>query len=74
MKRHGLRLDGAPYPAPDLDLLGAHRAGIREVIIPKANEADLEDVPEEVQKQLVFHPVETLREVLDIALLQDDRD
>ncbi len=54
-------------------VLGAHRAGIREVIIPKANEGDLEDVPEEVQKQLVFHPVETLREVLDIALVQDDK-
>ncbi|WP_337169759.1 endopeptidase La [Gemmatimonas aurantiaca] len=49
-------------------VLGAHRAGIKEVIIPKANEADLEDVPDEVRKQLTFHPVETLREVLDIAL------
>lgn len=49
-------------------VLGAHRAGIREVIIPKANEADLEDVPDEVRSLLVFHPVETLREVLDIAL------
>ena len=50
-------------------VLGAHRAGIKEVIIPKANEADLEDVPEEVRKQLTFHPVETLRDVLRIALV-----
>ncbi len=50
-------------------VLGAHRAGIKEIIIPKANEADLEDVPEEVREQLVFHPVETLRQVLDIALV-----
>jgi len=50
-------------------VLGAHRAGIREVIIPKANEADLEDVPEEVRQQLTFHPVETLRDVLKIALV-----
>ena len=51
-------------------VLGAHRAGIKDVIIPKANEADLEDVPDEVRKQLTFHPVETLREVLDIALAE----
>jgi ATP-dependent Lon protease len=50
-------------------VLGAHRAGIKEVIIPKANEADLEDVPDEVRKQLTFHPVETLRDVLRIALV-----
>jgi ATP-dependent Lon protease len=50
-------------------VLGAHRAGIREVIIPKANEADLEDVPAEVREQLVFHAVETLRDVLKIALV-----
>ncbi|WP_439642879.1 endopeptidase La [Gemmatimonas sp.] len=50
-------------------VLGAHRAGIKEVIIPKANEADLEDVPDEVRQQLTFHPVETLRDVLRIALV-----
>jgi ATP-dependent Lon protease len=49
-------------------VLGAHRAGIKEIILPKENEADIEDVPEEVRKQLVFHPVETLEEVLAIAL------
>jgi len=50
-------------------VLGAHRAGIKEVIVPKANEADLEDVPDEVRKQLTFHCVETLRDVLRIALV-----
>ena len=50
-------------------VLGAHRAGITNIVIPKANEPDIEDVPEEVRKELDFHPVETLREVLDIALL-----
>jgi ATP-dependent Lon protease len=49
-------------------VLGAHRAGIKTIIIPKANEADMEDVPEEVRNVLGFHPVETLREVLEIAL------
>ena len=50
-------------------VLGAHRAGIKHVIIPKANEADIEDVPEDVRNVLTFHPVETLREVLGIALV-----
>jgi ATP-dependent Lon protease len=49
-------------------VLGAHRAGIKTIIIPKANEADIEDVPEEVRNVLSFYPVETLREVLEIAL------
>ncbi len=50
-------------------VLGAHRAGITHIIIPKANEADIEDVPEEVRNALTFHPVETLNEVLKIALV-----
>jgi len=52
-------------------VLGAHRAGIKTIIIPKGNEADIEDVPEEVRKTLSFHPVETLSEVLKIALVQE---
>ncbi|MBA3340294.1 MAG: endopeptidase La [Gemmatimonadaceae bacterium] len=50
-------------------VLGAHRAGIKHVIIPKANEGDVEDVPDEVRSVLSFHPVETLSEVLRIALV-----
>ncbi len=53
-------------------VLGAHRAGIKTIIIPKGNEADIEDVPEEVRKTLEFHPVETLSEVLKIALVPAD--
>ena len=51
-------------------VLGAHRAGIKHIILPKANEADIEDVPEEVRNVMTFHPVETLSEVLDIALVK----
>jgi len=51
-------------------VLGAHRAGIKHIILPKANEGDIEDVPEEVRNVLTFHPVETLSEVLDIALVK----
>ena len=50
-------------------VLGAHRAGIRHVIIPKANEADLEDVPQEVRDTLSFYPVQTLEDVLKVALV-----
>ena len=38
-------------------VLGAHRAGITTIILPKDNEADMEDIPEEVRKQLTFHCV-----------------
>jgi ATP-dependent Lon protease len=49
-------------------VLGAHRAGIPEVILPRENEADLEDLPEEVLKSVHFHFVDTLDEVLALAL------
>jgi ATP-dependent Lon protease len=49
-------------------VLGAHRAGISHVILPKANEADLEDIPEDVRSALTFLGVETLDEVFDLAL------
>jgi ATP-dependent Lon protease len=50
-------------------VLGAHRAGIKHIILPKDNEADIEDIPDEVRKQLSFHTVSTLDEVFKIALL-----
>jgi ATP-dependent Lon protease len=50
-------------------VLGAHRAGITHIIVPKDNEADLEDIPEDVRKLLQFHCVATLDQVFEIALL-----
>jgi ATP-dependent Lon protease len=50
-------------------VLGAHRAGITTIILPKDNAADMEDIPEDVRKQLTFHTVSTLDEVFAIALL-----
>ena len=49
-------------------LLAAHRAGITTVLIPKRNEPDLEDVPENVRAALEIHPVSDVREVLELAL------
>jgi ATP-dependent Lon protease len=49
-------------------VLGAHRAGIGSVIMPKRNEKDLEDVPDVVRKAMRFLFVETIDEVLEHAL------
>jgi ATP-dependent Lon protease len=49
-------------------VLAAHRAGLKEVILPKRNEGDLEDVPEQVREQIAFHAAETIDQVLEWAL------
>ncbi len=49
-------------------VLGAVRAGITEVVLPKENEADLEDLPQEIVDQLTVHAVEELGEVLTVAI------
>jgi ATP-dependent Lon protease len=49
-------------------VLGAYRAGIREVVIPEANEPHLDDLPDEVRSQMTFHAVGDLGNVLAIAL------
>jgi ATP-dependent Lon protease len=49
-------------------LLAAHRAGLTDVLIPVDNEADLDDVPENVRELLNVHPVRDVREVFELAL------
>ena len=49
-------------------LLAAHRGGIKTVVIPKDNVKDLEDIPENAKRDLNIHAVETIDEVLTIAL------
>ncbi|ANF67655.1 endopeptidase La [[Haemophilus] ducreyi] len=49
-------------------LLAAHRGGITTVIIPKDNEKDLEEIPANAKNSLMIHAVETIDEVLAIAL------
>jgi ATP-dependent Lon protease len=49
-------------------VLGAHRAGIRRVILPKRNEADLDDIPQDLRRQMQFVMVESIDEVLKEAL------
>ena len=52
-------------------VLAAHRAGLTEVILPKRNEFDLEDVPEEVRDAMTFHLAATITDVLTPALTSD---
>jgi ATP-dependent Lon protease len=49
-------------------LLAAHRMGLRTVILPKDNEKDLADIPQEILSSLTVHFVEIMDEVLQIAL------
>ena len=49
--------------------LGAHRAGLKKIIIPKDNVKDLEDVPESVREGLKYIPVNFVDEVLEEAIV-----
>jgi ATP-dependent Lon protease len=49
-------------------LLAAHRHGIREVVLPKDNEKDLPDIPENIRQEMKLHFVTSMDEVLKIAL------
>jgi ATP-dependent Lon protease len=49
-------------------VLAAHRAGVRTIILPKWNKKDLEDVPPKVRREITFHFVDEMLEVLKLAL------
>ena len=49
-------------------LLAAHRAGLREVVLPARNEPDLDDVPSAVRQQLTVHVVDNVARLLELAL------
>jgi len=51
-------------------VLGAVRAGINQIILPTENEADLEDIPEDLRSSLTFHLASTLDDVVKIALTE----
>ena len=50
------------------EVLTAHAAGLTEVILPERNDPDLDEVPSEVREHVQFHPVESVEEVLALAL------
>jgi len=65
-----LSLTGQVLPIGGLreKTVAAKRNKIKEIIIPAANEKDLDEIPEHVKKGLVFHPVSRMEEVVEIAL------
>jgi ATP-dependent Lon protease len=63
-----LRGEVLPIGGVKEKVLGAVRAGITKIVLPKRNEPDLEDLPEEVRKMVEVYPVENLGQVLALAL------
>jgi ATP-dependent Lon protease len=65
-----ITLSGLVFPVGGIKekVLAAHRAGIRRIILPARNEADTEDIPEDVRRELEIIPVSRISEVLDAAL------
>jgi ATP-dependent Lon protease len=49
-------------------VLAAHRAGLREIILPERNADDIDDVPDEVRDEMMFHTPADIENVLDLAL------
>jgi ATP-dependent Lon protease len=65
-----ITLSGLVFPVGGLKekILAAHRAGIRRIMLPSRNEADIEDLPEDVRKELQIVFVSRISEVIDSAL------
>jgi ATP-dependent Lon protease len=51
-------------------ILAAHRAGIKNILIPEENQKDLEDIPSDILRKLKVHPVKRMDEVLRFALVK----
>jgi ATP-dependent Lon protease len=51
-----------------MKVLAAHRAGLSTVILPKRNERDLDDVPDEIRKSMQFILVDRIDEAIDVGL------
>jgi ATP-dependent Lon protease len=64
-----LSLTGKVMPIGGLKekTIAARRNRIKDIIIPKQNERDLDEIPENVRKGITFHPVETFKEVVDLV-------
>lgn len=65
-----ITLSGLVFPVGGIKekVLAAHRAGIRRIILPARNEADIEEIPEDVRKELQIEFVSRTNEVVDAAL------
>lgn len=65
-----ITLSGLVFPVGGIKekVLAAHRAGIRRIILPLKNEADIEEIPEDVRKELEIIPAKYISDVLNAAL------
>ena len=61
-----------PVGGIKMKVLAAHRAGLTTVVLPKRNERDLEDLPDDVREAMTFVPVEQIDEALKVGLLPDE--
>jgi ATP-dependent Lon protease len=61
-----------PVGGIKMKVLAAHRAGLTTVILPKRNERDLDELPEDVRKGMTFVPVERIDEALKLGLITDE--
>ncbi len=65
-----LRVKVLPIGGVKEKVLAAHRAGVKNIILPRDNEKDLADIPKKVRDVLDLHLVDTVDEVLQIALAE----
>lgn len=65
-----ITLTGRVLPVGGIEekVLGAWRSGIREIILPEENEKDLDDLPDEVQEECMFHIVSQVGEMLELTI------
>ncbi|HLL99842.1 MAG TPA: endopeptidase La [Pyrinomonadaceae bacterium] len=65
-----ITLSGLVFPVGGIKekVLAAHRAGIRRIVLPERNEADVEDIPQDVRKELEIIPAKKINDVLEAAL------
>jgi ATP-dependent Lon protease len=65
-----ITLSGLVFPVGGIKekVLAAHRAGIRRIVLPSRNEADIEEIPEDVRKDLKIIPAAWISEVLNAAI------
>lgn len=71
-----ITLSGLVFPVGGIKekVLAAHRAGIRRIVLPDRNEADVDEIPEDVRKELEIIPVKRISDVLDAVLEKESSD
>ncbi len=71
-----ITLSGLVFPVGGIKekVLAAHRAGIRRIVLPDRNQADAEEIPEDVRKELKIIPAKLISDVLDAVLEKDATD